>query len=300
LENHTDRRIILSLDREFKSLYDWSLQELDAKGNKVGRDQIPWDWSLDFTASELVLRDTLAIEPDYEPEAQKAQETSVREQQSISAKLHPGDGGDYQLTSYSMFGTDRTISSFELYIDKLSDGEEQEHCRAWGSVSYTYEDDLRNETTDDMVIFRLYVRPETFARYAAAIAASAVDEATFRVGRVPGFYSEWSPAISTSKIKVLTGDKEHKVEIPSGCKIEPPRLGAPMPAEFYLRRIAKLKMPSEEADDPEERIDGTGKVQPIERLAIADARTVKLLSSLRTAAWIIAGLLLLILLGRLR
>lgn len=244
MENHIDRRVVLSQDSEFKGLYKWSLQEQDADGKKIGRDQIPWDWGLYFTASELALNDTLAIKPDYLGDAED-EKMAVREKRFIRAKLYPGDPGDrhrYRQTSYSMFGTDRTVSAFELFIEQLEDGDKQERCKVWGCVSYTTEIDFRDETTDDTIIFYLYVRPETFARYAERIAASEVDEAVLRVGRVAGFYSDWSPAISTDEIKVLTDHKEHEVEIPSDCEIDPPRLGEVMEIELYLRSISKLEV----------------------------------------------------------
>jgi hypothetical protein len=93
------------------------------------------------------------------------------------------------------FGTDRTISSFELFIERLDGDEEQERCTAWGSVSYTFDNDFWDETMDDSVVFHLYVRPETFARYVAKVGAGEVEEALLRISHVDGFYSDWSPAI---------------------------------------------------------------------------------------------------------
>ncbi len=69
-----------------------------------------------------------------------------------------------------MFGTERAIKSFRLEIRPISDPAELESCRAWGSVSYTAEVDFRDETEDDCIVFYLFVKPETFARYAAKIA----------------------------------------------------------------------------------------------------------------------------------
>jgi hypothetical protein len=96
-----------------------------------------------------------------------------------------------------MFGTDRAIKSFQLDIHPIADPAEQESCKAWGSVSYTSEIDFRDETVDDCIVFYLFVKPETFARYAAKIAHGSVDEMILSVGSVAGFYSEWSPSIST-------------------------------------------------------------------------------------------------------
>ena len=72
-------------------------------------------------------------------------------------------------------------------------------------------------TTDDTVVFYLYVRPETFVRYPREIAASEVDKAFIRVAGVSGFYSDYSLSIFTSEIKLLTSDREHEVEIPEEC-----------------------------------------------------------------------------------
>jgi len=52
-----------------------------------------------------------------------------------------------------------------------------------------------------------------------------VDIFSLRLGQVDGFYSEWSPAVSTSNIKILPKGSESEVVIPENCKIEPPRLG---------------------------------------------------------------------------
>jgi hypothetical protein len=128
--------------------------------DRIGLDQIPWDWPSYFTAGELVLNDTLSIEDDRSSDGNNKKKI-VREGQSIRAKLHPLRRG-YHETRYSMFGTDRTISTFELSIEKLQDGDEQEECKRGGCPSYNSEVDFRKETEDDVVCFNLYVRPETF------------------------------------------------------------------------------------------------------------------------------------------
>jgi hypothetical protein len=299
--------VILSTESEYKSLYSWSLQEVDAEGNKIDRDQIPWEWTLYFTATELALSDTLKIEPDYGSDDDS--KIAVRERQNIRAKLTPGDPwerGRSRHPAYSMFGTDRIISSFELFIERLEGEEEEERCTAWGSVSYTFDLDFRDETTDDEINFHLYVRPETFARYAAKISAGEVNEAVLQISHVDGFYSDWSPSISTDDIKVLTSHKDHVVEVPEGCEIVPPRLGKVGEAELYLRRINKLDgiprhVPDEvgwlEDDEPTEAAPDNATLAA-QHSASSNAQAVALLSSLRTAAWAIAALLLLLILTR--
>jgi len=56
-----ENKVLLSEDSEYKSLYQWSLQEFDKDDNKIGRDLIPWNYSLYFTASELRYSDSLDI-----------------------------------------------------------------------------------------------------------------------------------------------------------------------------------------------------------------------------------------------
>lgn len=305
MDYHTDRKVIFSQDSEFESLYSWSLQEFDKDGNKIGRDQIPWHWTLYFSASELSYSDTITLEPNYLEDGEKDKVT-VRERQGIRAKLKPGGPWERlrgRETSYFMFGTNRDISTFDLVIEKIENDEEQEKCTVWGCLSYTTEIDFRDETTDDCIVFHLYVRSETFSRWADMITASAVDEAVLRVGGVSGFYSDWSPTISTDEIKVLTEGSEHKVEMPDETVKDIPRLGNVRNSEFYLLRkcdlvkSATLNTDDDWNDEPTQESLNLGVVHEdsIYRSRAFDSRVVILLSSLRIAAWALAGLLFLIL-----
>lgn len=298
--------MVLSEDSEYKNLYKWSLQELDEESAKIGRDLIPWHWGLDFTATELSYHDGLTIEPDYGSDGEEMP-IVTRNSRSIRAKLRPGSPHEWHRNrqpSYSMFGTNRTITAFELWIEPLADGEEQDRCRAWGSVSYTMDIDFRDETTDDAVTFHLYVRPETFEHYVRTVRAAEVDAAVLYVKRVAGFYSDWSPGISTDSVKVLTEyEKDHPVEIAEGCEIVPPRLGEVDEVSLTLVRKLTLEQPASELDEDDDWQDEDefAEAPPDKALvaaqhsAKANAQAVALLTSLRTAAWAIAALLLLIL-----
>lgn len=302
MDHHLDRRVILNDQSELKNLYKWSLQELNEEGAKIGRDLIPWDWGLGFTATELSYNDGLTIEPDYGSD-DKEMPIVTRHRRSIRAKLRPGSPHEWRRnrqTSYSMVGTDRTITAFELWIEPLAHGEEQDRCRVWGSVSYTMDIDFRAETTDDAVTFHLYVRPETFEQYVRTVRAAEVGAAVLYVKGVKGFYSDWSPSISTDSIKVLTDyEKDHPVEMPEGCEIVPPRLGNVDEVSLTLVRKLTLEHPAPEPTEDDDWQDEFAETAPDEALlaarhsANAAARTVALLTSLRTAAWAIAALLLL-------
>jgi hypothetical protein len=212
----------------------------------------------------------------------------VAQRQMIRARLRSGrpeDDGDE--TTFSMFGTDRAIKSFNLEIHPLA--ETQESCKAMGSVSYTTEDGIK----DDWIIFYLLVKPETFARYAAKIADGSVDEMILSVGSVAGFYSKWEPVeVSTRKVKVLAGD-EHKITLPSAHQIDPPRLGHVGAAELFInRRLEFRKRGAQEPDAIDDKV-GTELVLTTQSPA-ADPRTLQMLGSLRQAAWFIVCLLALI------
>lgn len=240
---HLDRRVILNTESSHESLYSWSLQELDDDGKQIGRDQVPWDWSLYFTATQLSLHDGIEYGRDYTSEESKNK--VIRKKQYIQLALSPGGPADRiaaRNTVYSMFGTDRTISDFSLRIHAAS-SEQHESCISTGCVSFTSEIDFIYETAPDAVEFHLFVHPETFACYADKVAASQVDEAVFRVKGVEGFYSDWSPSISTERIKVLTRPHDHAIEIPNDCKILLPKLREIEEAELSFRSVRNINMP---------------------------------------------------------
>jgi len=228
VDYHLERKIKLSEEPEFKNLYSWSLQELNEEGEKVGSDQVPWEWSLYFTASEVRYNNTIDIEKSDEP-SEEENTAQTHESESITAILHPGICRDGKYleddTSYSMFGTNRRIKQFGLRIQENKEGGDREGCHIWGCVSYTTEVDFRDETTDDTVEIYLSLSPTQFNTIAELIKTRRADILQVRLGRVSGFYSEWSPSISTNNIKILAASKDQEVIARDGCEIEPPRLG---------------------------------------------------------------------------
>jgi hypothetical protein len=289
---HLTRSLRLHTTPEHKNLYKWAINEIDAKGHQIGSDQIPWRWTLNFTATSCVLGDSIEIESNAPAPCKIAQSQVIR------VKLRPGTArGDdlFRGTTFSMFGTDRSIQSFELDIHPIAAPAEQESCTAWGSVSYTAEIDFRNETPDDCIFFYMFVKPDTFGRYAAKIAHGLVDEMILSVKSVAGFYSEWSPSISTAHVKVLTGGSEQNITLPAGLEFEPPRLGDVGAVKLYINRRLEFAKP-EAPDRVEETADvGTVRVVPETRApAAVEPRTLQMLGSLRRAAWFVVFLLALI------
>lgn len=294
MEDHFNRTILFNDQSELKNLYAWSINEHNEAGEKVGRDYIPWEWTLYFRAKNVTLNDNTKIGDRY---AREGDEPGAKVRRSIAADLYPDGTGRYA-PRYSMFGTDRTITDFNLFIEEAD--AKGDRCHVWGGVSYTSDIDFRDVTLPDTVTFYFYVSRERFDQYAARIAAGDVDSLVARFGNVAGFYADWSPGITTDKIKVLTRDKKHEVEgahetIPLG------RLGEVEEAELFLARKLDLPIPPDPcADDATDDADSAHEDgRPVNRAAQLDVvrgnqtrEMLRMITSLRMAAWVIAALLL--------
>jgi hypothetical protein len=301
MEYHLDSKICLSEDPEHKNLYRWFLREIGEETPKYQRDQIPWEWTQYFTLAEIQVQSSFQLGERYASDEEKAA-PAVKERDVILAKLLPYDVRDRRMqssTRYSMFGANRPITEFELSIYEVEEGT-SETCSAWGSLSYTTDIDFCDVTSDDSITFYFKVTKDRFARLLSMIAAKSITGGTLRVSDVEGFYSDWSPGISTDDIKVLTRDeKDHPVEIPEGCSITPPRLGKIGEFELYLH--SELKFSQLQESDFNDELDDDGSSHPAISLSdmpvarpVVDAKMLGVLKSLRIAAWIITGLLFLI------
>jgi hypothetical protein len=242
MDYHMENKILLSEDSEYKNLYSWSLQEFNNEGKKIGRDQISWQCGLYFTASELRHYYSINISKSKNNEDKKP----TQESEVITAILHPGTCYDGKTlkddVSYSMFGTNRTIKKFTLRIQKIEDDSDNEFCRIRGYVSYTAEVDFRDITTDDTIDITLRLLPQRFNKIAELIKTQRIDILGLYLDEVSGFYSEWSPSISTGSIKVLAAQEEQVVVKKDDCKINPPRLGEVSEFDLGITRRHKLNL----------------------------------------------------------
>jgi len=245
LDYHTDYLVKLTTETEHSSLYNWCLQEFDSEGEQVGRDLIPWNYSLDFEVSNI--RYAYSLEHDdpdryrFDEVAKEAetdeQNLEMKSSEMMLADLVPAEGRHYH-PSYSMVGTNRKISQIHLRIQKAEKG----GCDVWGSLSYTAEFDFRDETTDDIVEVHLRLTPDNFDELTRMINSNVASEASLRLSGVSGFYSDWSPEISTDFIKILTPDRDdHMVDALEGTEIDPPRLGKVQEFNFRLSNNRQLK-----------------------------------------------------------
>jgi hypothetical protein len=297
LEFHLERGLRLITHSD---LDDWAIQEVDGTGQPIGEDKIPWPWTLRFTATSCLLGDSFEIKSEFESTEGTPIPAEMMQRQVIRVQLRPGapqdDGDLLRKTTYSMFGTDRDISRFQLDIHPIADPTEQESCRSWGLVSYSAEGDFfSKETMDDCIGFDLFVKPETFARYAAKIAHGLVDEIILSVRLVDGFYSAWSPTILTPEVKVLTGGKEQKLSSSPGHQVKPPRLGRVGEATMYINRgleFGKRALEFETIDDVAESV--TRANTATQAIGADTLQMLRILGSLRRAAWLVVCLLTLI------
>lgn len=309
LDYHLDYSVKLSTEIEHSSLYTWCIREFDEHGKQVGLDQIPWSWSLRFGITNLSYNYSVEHDDNRIPrlfdenDTSQDKQLSIEEHELIYAVLKPVDSsaGSFFSTSFSMFGTNRTIESFSLRVVPS----EEEYCSVYGGVSYTSEIDFRDETVDDCIEIHIGVSLDKFNRFRHLIETKSVDEGYLRLGNVPGFYSEWSPSISASRIKVLARAKDQKLDIPDGCEIEPRETGEVKNFDLSFIRSHKLKSKGDELEETNHDDDLTEKGLLEQAHSEVDAQTLLLLKSahdlkrslkrLAIPLWVISFLLLLVL-----
>lgn len=243
MDYHIENRVVLSANDRHQNLYSWSIKEFDAAGKQIGGDKIPWAWNVFFAAHDLSSVASLKIESGSKANGgDRAKFTEV-----IQGKLKPLSRRR-DVESYSMFGTKRKLESIDVLIYKAALGEE-ERCHVWGSPSYTSEWDFENVTEPDCLQFYLHVLPDKFGQLSELLRSIIPYEVVVRVGRVNGFYSEWSPSIRTYAIKVLASAKEQQLENPEGLQADTPVLGQVGEFEISFKRQSELKQQSSSIED---------------------------------------------------
>ncbi|WP_298256221.1 hypothetical protein [Bradyrhizobium sp.] len=233
MEYNLDHRVVLSTEREHKSLYSWSIKEFDAHGKQIGHDQIPWDWSVAFEVLELSTSYTLEMKKDdgaHDTDAPLSSE--VREY--LYGRLRPSVERR-EAGFYSMFGTRRRIDRFSFFIYKAKD-DKNEYCQLSGSASYTAEWDFEDVTEPDWIQLSIVVSPERFEQLMNLVKLPAATGATIRLRGVDGFYSEWSPSIRTESIKVLASVQDQQLMNSENLDLVPPVLGNVQEFELSLRK----------------------------------------------------------------
>jgi hypothetical protein len=307
---HLDRHLKINAAPEYKSLYGWAINEVDGDGRILGRDQIPWTFSHYFSSTKISTIDILEIEQGFKLGDVNARldsslydESVFKSRRHIVVQLRAGDSRSDEdparKTAYRMFGTSRIIEKIQLDITMLASDDEAEYCVASGIVSYTYENDFRDHTEKDALYFDLKVKPTTFERYTSRISEGTIEHCVLRVSQVAGFYSEWSPSISTDSIKILTRNSEHRFENVGDLSFDPPRLGAVGQASLYIseahipgKEFRSTEMPTPEAKNTAEPRLSFSEIKPT--LGV-DKQLLEMTSSLKRSLNLISILLLIIL-----
>jgi hypothetical protein len=245
-----ERKIKVSTESEFKSLYKWSLTEVDDNDVKANGDWVPFTWSLWFTAKSVEVHTRLSIEDKRKNEEDTDKTKSTSSQNKIiSCKLVSGyvrDGSELQdKVRYSMFGTSRLITEFNLSIKEAGE-DEIEGCTLYAIPSYESEGaEFQTEIEPDYIGFDVRVSKNKLSELISLIESKAVNNVGFYASGVDGIYSHWTPTIVTSTAKVLSRDcdvlnkSEIDLEIPYVGKVR----------EFNLTFSSKKELYKLEQDD---------------------------------------------------
>lgn len=239
-----ERKIRVSTESEYKSLYKWSLFEVDDNGIKTNGDWVPFHWSLWFTAKSVEVHTRLSIEKEQQDKVDvDKSKTTASQKKFISGTFISGcmsdDIDQDNQVRYAIFGTSRVVTEFNLTI-KEADEEEGEGCALYALASYESEGaTFQMEIEPDYIGFDVCVSKDRLNELINLIETKAVSNIGFYVSGVDGFYSHWTPTIVTSTIKVLSRNcdivnkEEVNLKIPYVGKVREFNLTFSSKAQLY-------------------------------------------------------------------
>lgn len=239
-----ERKIRVSTESEYKSLYKWSINEVDDNDVKVSGDWVPFSWSLWFTAksvevhTKLSIGDRLQIEDDSDTNESAPSLSKFIVGTLVSGYLREGnelqDG-----VRFSMFGTSRTVTEFNLSVKQVGE-DEIEGCALYAFPSYESEGvEFQTEIEPDYIGFEVRVSKDKLSELISLIESKAVSNVGLYVSGVDGIYSHWTPTIVTSTAKVLSrscdvvNKEEVGIEIPYVGKVREFNLTFSSKKELY-------------------------------------------------------------------
>ena len=196
-----DFAVHYSTDIEHKSLYQWCLRQTQEDGTQVDGDLIPWFWSLKFEATEVLHSISYSKEwngLDDGDGDEKEDADDVDTSETLHAKLIPVERLSLP-PRYFMFGYRDAIEEISLTIRRGSNT----RCTAHGFAKYRSEIDFRYKEIPHHLGFDLRLTEDKFDRILQLMKLNTLDRFYFRVGKVDGFYSDWSPEITTNRIHAL-------------------------------------------------------------------------------------------------
>lgn len=280
-------------------LYGWCLQEVDDSGGQIGRDWFPWPWTLRFSICELTVESYLYSERD-ELDQEHFQEQCASpddiEEHGFAGSVQRGNFRRYIVgklvpeSTFSMFGSDREIKSFDLYIMCENDDVGSDvNCLINGG--FEIPGDFEMDGLPESLGVQLRLASAIFEMFAEAVMTGQVDKAYLGIGRVDGAYSHWSPSARTYELKILLPDKKHEVSLPDGSKFTPLRIGKCGQATLNFQKhhhLSALKLDDllleSEADAESQFISQDIKAETLIRFV----QKMDRLESLRVPVWIAA------------
>lgn len=238
---------------EHDSLYShgkWSIDEVDKEGKVVNDDLIPWDWGVDFQVTKIIYLAQHESDSNYVDDDELEEHADYESIQG-SLDIMPDKDG-FRLPDLEMFGTKRVIKDLSLVIYRSSDYEaNNEGLSASGGIGFESEIDFRTRTIPDFLQFTLSLNDKKFDELKKLVMANRATSISLRVHRCKGFYSFWSPSISTHVIKILLPYNSQGIELPEGIE-DIPRLGEVEKYSFNYSVQNDLVIASENDDDDEE------------------------------------------------
>jgi hypothetical protein len=250
LDYDADLNVSLETETEYQSLYKWCLKESKESGDQVGRDLIPFRWNVFLHSTSFGIQRFISSQDTFRFEDENLEALKFDKKDVIVAKLASGhyEGDDWRAPTISMIGSSRAVQEITLKISRIDDVE-QETCHVWGSLAYESEIDFRNERVEDTIQISLYLENEKFDSLFDLIRSAEIDRLSLRLSDVQGFYSDWSPAISTDFIKVLANLKDHGLEVDDEWKERIPTLGRVGEVSIAVERTHSAKLATKSVDD---------------------------------------------------
>jgi hypothetical protein len=298
MDSNLDLKVVLNENPESSLLGKWCLDEYDSNDKKVAGDYIPWPWSCYFKSDQLRVVRQLELnryDKNYELLDKPRSDYKVY----LVGDLRSGRSDEDSFldrVSYSMFGTNRKITKFNLYIGSASEQDGLHDCKIYGIPSYDSEDShSRRQTVDDYFGIDVFISEDELKDIAQAVESKSADSIVLRISRVSGFYSYWSPEITTSHIKILTS--YHTITKPKGSTISPHLVGTA--DEFWISLTKKsennldLEPHTEIAENKPEKTDR----EDLASLANSVDSLRAITNSLKRPLWLIFIALLIVILS---
>ena len=215
------------------------LQEFNSDGEQVKDNLFPWTGGLQFKVTNIKYQYQIknAEDPNFLKSNEEIHERGRGELYEVSQSVE-SITAELVLTesepSLSMVGTDRKTREIYLTIEKGK----KYSCRTDGLLSFS---DIVSGHHDDNIRFFLQLIPEKFNELSQVINSVGLDDASFYVSGVSGFYSSdhfFSHRVDC--IKILTHQIHRRIEVLENTEIEPPVLGSVENFNFMLKNNQKF------------------------------------------------------------